>query len=52
MFLPTEQKPNIRLELKILFQNLDAKQVLVSIAFHTVTLPLKQNSSFKKHNFQ
>ena len=35
MFLPTEQKPNIRLELKILFQNLDAKQVLVSIAFHT-----------------
>ena len=28
MFLPTEQKPNI-------FQNLDAKQVLVSIAFHT-----------------
>ena len=36
--LLTEQKLNIRSEIKILFKNLYGKQLLVSIAFHTVDL--------------
>ena len=36
MFLLIEQKPNMRFEMNILFKNLYAQQILVSIAFHTV----------------
>ena len=36
IFLPTEQKPNMRSEMKILFKNLNTEQILVSIAFNTV----------------
>ena len=36
IFLLTEQKPNMRSEMKILFKKLYAEQFLVSIAFHTV----------------
>ena len=34
IFLPTEQKPNMRSEMKLLFKNLYAEEILVSIAFH------------------
>ena len=33
-----EQEPNMRSEMKILFKNLYAEQILVSIAFRTVHL--------------
>ena len=36
MFLPTEQKPNMHSEMKILFKNLYSEQILVSIAFPTM----------------
>ena len=38
IFLLTEQKPIMSSEMKILFKNLHAEQILVSNAFHTVDL--------------
>ena len=42
----------MRSDMNILFKNLYAEQVLVSIAFQTVGPPLEQNSNFKKFDFQ
>ena len=42
MFLLTEQKPNMRSEMKILFKKLYAEQILVSIAFHTADQAFKR----------
>ena len=36
IFLPTEQKPNMRSKMNILFKSLYAEQILVSITFHTM----------------
>ena len=36
IFLLTEQKPNMLSEMKVLFKNLYIKQILVSIARHTM----------------
>ena len=41
IFLPTEKKPDMRSEMNILLKNLYVEQILVSIAFHTVDLPLE-----------
>ena len=41
----------MRSEMKILFKNLYAEQILVSIAFHTIDQIFGTNSNFKKIYF-
>ena len=55
IFLLTEQKPNMCSKMKILFKNLYAEQILVSIAFHTVDptwnkIVISKNLTFSDSN--
>ena len=51
IFLPTEQEPNMRSEMKIIFKNLYVEQILIRIAFPSVDPIFVKNLNFKKNNF-
>ena len=48
IFLLTEQKPDMRSEIKILFKNLYAEHILVSIVFHTMDPTFETKKEFQK----
>ena len=55
IFLPTKQKSNMHSKMKILFKNLSAEQILVSIVFHTVNptvgIVISKNLTFSDSDF-